>query len=192
MSPATQLYGINGILDVCCLFSLDSLFLGMKSTRPIQKQVEKARESKWVSNFQKYHHLDDNLSEKKKQESKDSYQNTRRSVSPSTIKRGDRDYPPSISQDENDQREIAHFSRRASNPDLTDTDLLMFGMYRLTSKQEEVYNKFVEMISEFNEFDMVRLCYIFSVLLLYEFSVVLGKHSGRCITRCNEDRYNFR
>jgi hypothetical protein len=142
----------------------------MKSTRPMQKQVEKARESKWVSNFQKYRYLDDNcLSERKKQESKES-QNMKRSVSPSTTKRLDRDIHHSLSQDDNDSKDFTHFSRRAPNPELTDTDLLMFGMYRLTPKQEEIYNKFVEMIAEFNEFDMVsclRSSFLFILTLMY-------------------------
>lgn len=35
-------------------------------------------------------------------------------------------------------------------------DLLMMGLYRLSDEQEDIYRRFVDMISTFDEFDRVR------------------------------------
>lgn len=51
---------------------------------------------------------------------------------------------------------MPHFCRKSANQDISATDLIMFGMYRFTPEQEKIYQDFVNMLSEFNRFDMVK------------------------------------
>jgi hypothetical protein len=106
-----------------------------------------------VDNFQKYHYLDQTVNEKKRHETKE--------PQPRPTSAGQRARSPSPFRNtgketgDYEEQEFPHFSRRSRNPGISETDLLMFGMYRLNPEQEEIYKKFVEMVSEFDDFDMV-------------------------------------
>ncbi len=135
---------------------------GVKSNRPVQKQVEKARETKWVPNFQKHRYLDDKLHEQIKQQHKE--QTQARNPSPGALNRkrttegkinDDINFEEAEEEEQLDTTTM-HFSRKSTNQEINDTDLIMFGMYRLNTEQEEIYRKFVDMLTGFSQFDKVR------------------------------------
>lgn len=86
---------------------------------------------------------------------------------------GDAPRSPSNNEYDNEEGyEYPHFSRKSKNPQISDTDLIMFGLYKLNPHQEEIYNQFVQMISEFSNFDMVNILLVFNLicfLFLYLF-----------------------
>lgn len=142
-SPVTQLYGINGL----------------KSTMPKQKEREKEKEGSWVSNFQKYQAL----SEPKRKR--------RQRIKPPTYKQQEKGRVSNVEYEPADQVEVSPLEvseeelaaeqqllmrRRTKNDGLTSDELVLLGMYHLNKEQEEVYQRFVAMISEFDKFDMVR------------------------------------
>lgn len=161
MSPVSQLYGVNGL----------------KSNLPEQKEKEKSKEAKWVSNFQKYNVLDEVHDNEKKADRKyfpngpivkSSSQpalNSSRpmassntapasnvtSMSPSRNKK--RLDSNRSNQEEDGSGAIPVHQTRCAKTDMTPLDLIMFGMYKLNPRQEEIYNKFVEMLTEFSDFD---------------------------------------
>lgn len=168
MSPASQLYGVNGKQKVRKTPVLSNVFfVGIKSNRPLQKQVEKSRESKWVDNFQKFKYLDDRLTNDIKQHLKEQTQARNPSPGPLSRKKiGDTKISQDKASEEEGEEDLEgefgnsgqsgfHFSRKATNEELSDTDLIMFGMYRLNPQQEEIYRQFVEMVSGFSQFDQV-------------------------------------
>ena len=134
----------------------------MKSNRPVQKQVEKARETKWVPNFQKHRYLDDKLHEQIKTQHKE--QTQARNSSPGALNRKrttEGKFSDDINFEEAEEEEqldtsTMPFSRKSTNQEISDTDLIMFGMYRLNTEQEEIYRKFVDMLTGFSQFDKVR------------------------------------
>lgn len=76
---------------------------------------------------------------------------------------------------------------KCSDPNISAEDLLMLGMYRLSAEQEEVYRRFVEMVSTFDEFDKVSwdnsagLCFmLMPVLPLTLFNLFPGEYYKRC------------
>ena len=111
-----------------------------------------------MQNFQKFHTLDEQLSDRMKNESREHRKNA--TSSPSTIPLSRSEQRQTIvnelEDEETDAEELPHFCRKATNPELSPTDLIMFGMYRLTPEQDRIYQQFVNMLSEFNRFDMVR------------------------------------
>ena len=83
---------------------------------------------------------------------------------------GDAPRSPSNNEYDNEEGyEYPHFSRRSKNPQISDTDLIMFGLYKLNPHQEEIYNQFVQMISEFSNFDMVTFSILFAFYLFIYF-----------------------
>lgn len=97
------------------------------------------------------------------------YRQERKSPStPSDSQPPERDFNPlEISEEEyaEEQRMLAR--RRTRNDRLSSDELVLLGMYRFSPEQEEIYEKFVQMISDFNQFDMVReSCVFFLPVLL--------------------------
>lgn len=56
---------------------------------------------------------------------------------------------------------------KCSDPNVPAEDLIMLGMYRLNAEQEEVYRRFVEMVSTFDDFDKVHTFSDFSSYLSF-------------------------
>lgn len=55
-----------------------------------------------------------------------------------------------------------HIKKRALNSNLSTQELIMLGMYKFNEEQEEIYNKFVKMLTEFDVHDQVGLTRSFS------------------------------
>lgn len=138
-------------------------------------------EDKWVDNFQKYQFLKDssnkdlhNSREKDKLDrekerppkktlrptSAPGNNGTMNSTSPNRGTRASLNSLPRHREEtdyesDGEEKEPGYVKKRNHGKNLTKQELIMLGMYRLNSEQEEIYNKFVQMLSEFDAFDMV-------------------------------------
>lgn len=136
---------------------------GLKTDSPEVEEKIKERETNWVSNFQIHHPLD---SKKKKsslnsQTSKKAWGNIYTEQQLNRSMKGIRPQSAPIDkkspQSQPDDIPTTHTSRRTYNDNLSSSELITFGVYRLNPEQAEVYNKFVDMISQFDTFDMQNI-----------------------------------
>lgn len=58
---------------------------------------------------------------------------------------------------ESDSADNRNTRSKCFDPHVSKEDLLMMGLYRLNDEQEDIYRRFVDMVSTFDEFDRVRL-----------------------------------
>ena len=132
---------------------------GLKSNLPAQKEKEKEREGKWVSNFQVHNSLDPPKSQKRMRNK--SNQPNQHTVSPepgdATSQFGQTMPPLEMTEDEQEAERKMATKRRTLNQGLSSDELILLGMYRFNPEQEEIYNKFVEMLAGFDKFDMVSV-----------------------------------
>lgn len=151
LSPLTQLYGVDGL----------------ESNLPGKRLKQKARESKWVDNFTKYSALSDsfNIANVKRPNSTNGLQDSQNF---SKIHQNHDEIgfeEDSIVQDmlpnDTTKPKVLSSSRRARQEKLSHQELIMLGLYKFNPQQEEIYNKFIEMLSEFDAYDMVSFNVLF-------------------------------
>lgn len=121
---------------------------------------QRKKEEKWVSNFQKHAFLSeggdrDNDGEKHKANKSGSYSPGRlRNTHSAGASRHDKRKMDTQAQGEPADR---NSRSKCFDPNVSKEDLLMMGLYRLNEDQEDIYRRFVDMISTFDDFDRVRL-----------------------------------
>ncbi len=119
---------------------------------------QKKKEQKWVNNFQKHAFLSDGVGgdhdEKNKTTSKSA------SYSPGKLRTS---YSAGSTRHEKRKADSEEQNRntrsKCFDPSVSPEDLLMLGLYRLDEEQEDIYRRFVDMISTFDDFDKVRQSY---------------------------------
>ncbi|RYH11953.1 hypothetical protein EON65_38410 [archaeon] len=128
----------------------------MKSSLPAQKEKEKQREGKWVSNFQVNNALDPPKHQKRmRHKSNHSYQRTVSPDNGDNSGQSGQTMPLEMTEEEQEAEKKMATKRRTLNEGLATDELILLGMYRFTPEQEETYQKFVEMLAGFDKFDMV-------------------------------------
>lgn len=139
-TPVTQLYGINGL----------------KSNLPKQKTREREKESGWVANFQKYRALEPKRSRRPRIKPPVFKQDNKAASAPGDTPSEHVEYNPlEISEEDLAAEQQMQMRRRTRAPHLTSDELVLLGMYKFNPEQEEIYQKFVSMLTEFDKFDMV-------------------------------------
>lgn len=150
MTPVTQLYGVTGL----------------KTHLPGGEERKKDKEEKWVMNFQKYRFLEEKQHDetlKLQRVNSELAREQQRERSPARPQRPLTASGTSSSQhkrhgnyqEEEDslQHQESHIKKRALNGNLSAQELIMLGMYKFNEEQEEIYNKFVKMLTEFDAHD---------------------------------------
>lgn len=157
----------------------------------IDDNAEKRRkkEQKWVSNFQKHAFLSesgDHDIDKAKTTKSGSYSPGKAKSSSGSGSQGGATFRLDKRKGGgSDGDEPSRNTRsKCSDPNISAEDLLMLGMYRLSAEQEEVYRRFVEMVSTFDEFDKVNLVEssasgLYFTLALTRFGSLLGEYYKR-------------
>jgi hypothetical protein len=142
MSPLTQLYGINGL----------------KTSTPKPNEMNH-REENWINNFQKYHALNTEQENKSKTTQQTNDKIHKKSLKPINNHHHYQDVENNCNNNHREEEE-EYSSRRVDDSTIQSRDLLIHGCYSLTSNQLEIYNAFVQMISNFDPVEMVK-SYIF-------------------------------
>jgi hypothetical protein len=160
---------------------------GIKSNLVDKEVRRREKEGKWVGNFQKHRfladkekderlklHRDNTILARDIQRQRDrqrpasaqptpSSQTQQRRTSSQSPSRGHlrgihyQNHQPNQDDDEFSIPSSVHHSKRSTNEALSRQELIMLGMYKLSSGQEEIYLKFIEMLKEFDEHDMVSV-----------------------------------
>jgi len=160
MSPVSQLYGMNGKhsrkYTFCIVYLLHCIvILGLNVDDNPEKQRKK--EQKWVSNFQKHAFLSEGGD--REHEGEKNKTNKSGSYSPGRLRNshsaGSSRHDKRKMDTESDAADNRNTRSKCFDPHVSKEDLLMMGLYRLSDEQEDIYRRFVDMISTFDEFDRV-------------------------------------
>ncbi len=127
-------------------------YSGLQTTQPGWEEKLKAKEHNWVDNHQKYNVLTESGKPPKKSSHKD---RESRSRSPNRHSRSHQSEHSNFNK-KDDEHAVIRRSARCFDEGVSKEHLIVLGMYRLSPEQEQIYNSFVNMISEFDQFDMVR------------------------------------
>ena len=100
-----------------------------------RKAIDNKRESGWVENFQKYSALDPGHHQRKKTDDNSRLQGAKTKSKPEAI--------------------TMNVGGHRCDEDISQHDLVMLGLYRLDEKQKKVYADFVNMLKDFDSFDVV-------------------------------------
>ncbi len=104
-----------------------------------RKAIESKRESGWVGNFQKYTSLDPVQDQKRASENSSRLKGAKASYKSEP--------QPTFSSSGPSHR---------CDAEVPSNELIMLGLYRLNDKQQKVYADFVNMLKDFDSFDVVR------------------------------------
>jgi hypothetical protein len=133
----------------------------------------KKRENKWVGNFQTHNSLNPDegvplphvLKSPAKSHTQEGTSSSSRGHSSHSQRprkgshthgNGEKGDEPKAEQEQMEQESHpVPPQNKCYNPNMTAEDLVIFGKYRLSEEQEEVYRRFVEMVMGFDEFDKV-------------------------------------
>jgi hypothetical protein len=170
-------------VQICChcWFTFFLWSVGLHTTKPGWENRLKDKEGRWINNHQKYNVLTDS-GKPHRREIDVSTKTTNRNNSNNSHSSSHNSYQPSYTSDRNarplsatrdgddlleEQEDNQDADGRSSSSRCLDNSvdknqLIMLGMYCLDTDQERIYNEFVNMISKFDSFDMVRLllCWI--------------------------------
>eukprot|EP00598_Pedospumella_elongata_P009198 CAMPEP_0184999548 /NCGR_PEP_ID=MMETSP1098-20130426/65824_1 /TAXON_ID=89044 /ORGANISM="Spumella elongata, Strain CCAP 955/1" /LENGTH=298 /DNA_ID=CAMNT_0027526561 /DNA_START=49 /DNA_END=945 /DNA_ORIENTATION=- len=141
MSPVSQLYGMNGL-------NVDD-----------NPEKQRKKEQKWVSNFQKHAFLSEGGD--REHEGEKNKTNKSGSYSPGRLRNshsaGSSRHDKRKMDTESDSADNRNTRSKCFDPHVSKEDLLMMGLYRLNDEQEDIYRRFVDMVSTFDEFDRANI-----------------------------------
>ncbi len=146
------------------------MILGLKTNYPGIEDRKRDKEDKWVVNFQKYRFLEDKQHEETLKLQRANSELAReqqreksptRALRPLTASGSSSTFRKRHGHNEDDEdsrnQSSIHVKKRALNKNLSTQELIMLGMYKLSDEQEDIYNKFVKMLSEFDVHDQVGI-----------------------------------
>jgi len=169
--PITQLYGYNGLLRL--------------SPRTLER-TERMREQGWNSSFSTPAEAAVNVLRRRDRSDESPSESGRKVHSPKPS--SSTPSPPRIRQTQKREKDnstksfdavhagMERISHRSNDPDLSEEELILRGLYRLNKNEETVYNQFVEMLSNYDRYDMLNI--INDVFRDAQNSTQLSKYGG--------------
>lgn len=120
-------------------------------------EKQRKKEQKWVSNFQKHAFLSEGGD--REHEGEKNKTNKSGSYSPGRLRNslsaGSSRHDKRKMDTEHDSADNRNTRSKCFDSHVSKEDLLMMGLYRLNDEQEDIYRRFVDMVSTFDEFDRV-------------------------------------
>lgn len=145
---------------------------GIKTNLPGTEERKREKEDKWVMNFHKHRFLEDKQhdetlklqranSELAREQQREREKSPSKALRPLTASGSSSSVRKRQGHQQEDQhtsnQQENHIKKRSLNSNLSTQELIMLGMYKLNEQQEEIYNKFVEMLTQFDVHDQVTV-----------------------------------